>query len=133
MIQLETFSLLTFLIGLAVVGLGVWLIKAKGHALTAGGLAIANVGLYILLSGFLTMNEADRQAIVLTTVFISAIVMIFLPITVVRIIGIVIAILSFIALQSTMVSLPDDSNVKIVLMEIGGAAKRVWSFIWPWD
>jgi hypothetical protein len=130
---LETFSPLVFLIGLIVVGIGVWLIRMKGYASTAGGLVVGNIGLYVLLSGFQSMTELDRLAIVVTTLFVSFIIMIFLPITTVRIVGLVFAILSFIGLQSIMVSLPDSSNIKFALTKIGQAASTLWSVVWPWD
>jgi hypothetical protein len=122
-----------FFVGLGVFGIGAWLIKMKGHGSTAGGLIVCNLGLYILLSGFLAMAELDRLAIVVTTLLISFIIMIFLPITAVRVFGLVFAILAFIGLQSIMVSLPDSSNIKFALSWIAQAARSLWSAIWPWD
>lgn len=127
------FNPLVFLVGLAVFGVAVVLIRAKGYGTTVAGLLLGNIGLYIMLSGFAVMSELDRLAIVVTTLLVSFVIMIFLPVTGARIAGLVLAILAFVALQSIMVSLPESSNVKFALTWIANSAGTLWSTIWPWD
>ncbi|MDB5186989.1 MAG: hypothetical protein JWM07_461 [Candidatus Saccharibacteria bacterium] len=111
--------------------IGLWLIKSKGAGSTAAGLIIANIGLYAALAGVLTIGVNDRFAIVLTTLFISSLVLIMLPIGFVRVLGVILAILTFIALTSILATLPDSSYIKTVLTTFWTSVIDVWDAIWP--
>lgn len=111
--------------------IGLWLVKSKGAGSTAAGLLIANIGLYAALTGMLTIGVNDRFAIVLTTLFISSLVLVMLPIGLIRVVGIILAILTFIALTSILATLPDSSYIKTVLTTFGKSVTDMWDAIWP--
>lgn len=128
---MPSLDLAWFLPGIIIVLVGFWLIKSKGAGSTAAGLIVANIGFYATLVGILTMGVNDRFALVLTTLFISSLVLIMLPIGFVRVLGIVLAILSFVALTSILATLPDSSYLKTVISAFWTSAKDLWDALWP--
>lgn len=123
---MEYFNFSWFIPGLIILGVGLLLVKSKGHVTTAVGLLIGTIGLYATLVGLPRLSEGDRFAIVLTALFVSTIVIITLQIAVgIKIFSAILAILSFVALSATLATLPETSFIKTLLTTFSKSAQDI--------
>jgi hypothetical protein len=58
-------------------------------------------------------------------------VLILLPIGFARIVGVILAILTFIALSSVLATLPDSSYIKTVITTFVRSVTDMWDALWP--